>query len=332
MSGSAEGKPRLAWWRRQERGFALIAVLWMLVLLAFLASSYSAGTRTGAYLTRNLEFSARAEALADAGIYRTLWELLRLDVDPRLRTDGTVYEWVFGEGRVRFSVHDEAGKVDLNAAPKELLERLFVAAGIDAPSARALAEAVSAFRDGEEEGGDSGGGLAPRPPDRFATQAQGFRTVDSVQQVLGMSAARFARIRPLITVYTGMTEPDVVVAPAAVRAAMAGLSADAAGPDPAFAAASPVPPTGEPAPEVDDDGPFRIVAGNESERPSEPPGGVAFRAEIVAIHAEARLPSGTVFVREAVADLRMAEDPYRFYLWRQARRQFFPVARLGHEP
>jgi general secretion pathway protein K len=216
MFGSADRGPPLWRWRK-ERGFALVAVLWMLVLLAFLATSYSASTRTGAFLTRNLEEGARAEALADAGIHRALWELLRFDAEAPLRTDGTVYEWAFAGGVVRFSMRDEAGKVDINAASEELLESLFAAAGLDAPSARALAEAVAAFHDGGEAASGS------------PFQQHGvFRAVDDVQQVPGMSAAVFARIRPLITVYTGMMEPNVALAPPAVRAAMAAFPADAA--------------------------------------------------------------------------------------------------------
>jgi general secretion pathway protein K len=322
MSASAEAA---AGRRQRQRGFALVAVLWMLVLLAFLATSYSTSTRTGAFLTRNLEEGAKAEALADAAIHRALWELLRFDADPALRTDGTVYEWAFAGGVARFAIHDEAGKVDVNAASEELLESLFVGVGLDAPSARGLAEAIASFHDGGEAG-----------PDTPFPQQGVFRTVDDVQRVPGMSAAVFARIRPLITVYTGMMEPDLAVAPPAVRAAMTALPADAAEDGDAFRPFPPVPEAGAPeadAPgaDADGEGPFRIVGGGEREGAEGPPGGAAFPAEIVAIHAEARLSSGAVFAREAVADLRWAEDPYRFFVWRQARRQLFPLERPGRE-
>lgn len=315
---------------RKERGFALVAVLWLLILLAFLASSYSASTRTGAYLTRNLELGARAEALADAGIYRVLWELLQLDADRPLRTDGTVYEWAFGDGRVRFAVHDEAGKIDVNAASENLLERLFVAVGVDDAGARALAEAIAAFRDseGEDSGDDAFANGAQDPP---AAEEALFRAIDELEQVPGMSAAIFARVRSLITVYTGVPEPDVSVAPATVRAAMEGLVADSADRGGASAA---VPPAGDPAPGGTPGdggaGPLSVVTGGQREDQGVPPGDLAVAAEIVAIHAEARMPSGAVFAREAVAEIGAADQPYRFYVWRQARRQYFPPERPQH--
>ena len=53
---------------RRERGFALLMVLWTLMLLAFLATVYGSNARTEVLLARNLVTNARAEALADAGV------------------------------------------------------------------------------------------------------------------------------------------------------------------------------------------------------------------------------------------------------------------------
>lgn len=146
-------------------GLALVTVLWVLVLLALVAASFTRTTRTEINLTRNLIESAKAEALADAGVYRAIHELLspqserllspqienlltlssepaavrrRVERDLRSelgetffpeagdpfvdgwRTDGTIYVWPFGGGQVWVSAQDEAGKIDLNAAPDSL--------------------------------------------------------------------------------------------------------------------------------------------------------------------------------------------------------------------
>ncbi len=60
-----------------SRGLALVTVLWVLVLLSLVAASFTATTRTEVNLTRNLIENAQAEALADAGVYRAIHELLR---------------------------------------------------------------------------------------------------------------------------------------------------------------------------------------------------------------------------------------------------------------
>ena len=53
--------------RAPQRGLALVAVLWVLMLLSLVAASFMATTRTEINLTRNLIENAKAEALADAG-------------------------------------------------------------------------------------------------------------------------------------------------------------------------------------------------------------------------------------------------------------------------
>ncbi len=58
------------------RGLALVTVLWVLMLLALIAASFTATTRTEVNLTRNEVENARAEALAEAGLARALLGLL----------------------------------------------------------------------------------------------------------------------------------------------------------------------------------------------------------------------------------------------------------------
>ncbi len=49
---------------REHRGLALVTVLWVLMLLALIAASFTRTTRTEINLTRNLIESAKAETLA----------------------------------------------------------------------------------------------------------------------------------------------------------------------------------------------------------------------------------------------------------------------------
>ncbi len=61
---------------RRARGLALVTVLWVLMLLALIAASFTRTTPTEVNLTRNLIENAEAEALADAGVYRAVLGLL----------------------------------------------------------------------------------------------------------------------------------------------------------------------------------------------------------------------------------------------------------------
>ncbi len=51
-------------------------MLWVLILLSLIAASFTRTTRTEINLTRNLIDNAKAEALADAVVYRAVYGLL----------------------------------------------------------------------------------------------------------------------------------------------------------------------------------------------------------------------------------------------------------------
>ncbi len=57
-------------------GIALVAVLWVLVLLSVIAAGFLYETRTQTKLARNLVENAKARALADAGVHRAVLALL----------------------------------------------------------------------------------------------------------------------------------------------------------------------------------------------------------------------------------------------------------------
>ncbi|MDP6952033.1 MAG: type II secretion system protein GspK, partial [Alphaproteobacteria bacterium] len=60
----------------RQRGVALIAVLWVLTLLAVVATAVTVDARTEMALARNAEAGAKAEALADAGVKRAALMLM----------------------------------------------------------------------------------------------------------------------------------------------------------------------------------------------------------------------------------------------------------------
>lgn len=217
---------------RRERGFALLMVLWTLMLLAFLATIYGSNARTEVLLARNLVTNARAEALADAGIYRAAAGLARSPREGGFRGNGQVYVWrpdgldpgVVSEplDEVRFTVRDEGGKVDINQAPAPLLRELFIAIGVKPESAIALADAIIDFRDENQEKQPHGAeardykqaGLPWGPKNKQ------FDVVDELTYVLGMTPEIYRRVAPLVTVWGLGEAPHPYTAPPEVQRAM----------------------------------------------------------------------------------------------------------------
>lgn len=301
---------------RCQRGFALIAVLWLLLLLAGLAVSYGHSSRTEAYLARNALESAKAEALADAAVHRAVFGLLQGSEAGGLTGDGTVYTWRLGEGEIRFAIRDEAAKLDLNLANAEELNDLLVTLGLDETESETLADAIIDFRDEDDEAAPNGAEDIDykRAGLPWGAKDAPFALVEELEQVIGMSGPLFRQIEPLVTVYSGM-EPF-------------NWSADSGGfsPETASRANDRDFGTADPSIGASDLGSRLAATTNDPSVLEQGLGTEGFGGDLFAIHAEARLPSGAVFVRDAV--VRLTDDgidAFRVYRWRRGRRTLFPL-------
>ena len=301
----------------RRRGIALIAVLWVLVLLALMAANFTRITRTETNLARNMVENAKAEALADAAVHRAVLGLLATDASTRWSADGTVYRYEFGGGTVRIVIEDESGKIDLNGGESGHLRGLFLVLGVEDDRATALADAIVDFRDeddlrqlngAEDPEYDAAGLSYGAKDDRFAVVAE-------LRQVLGMTRDLYDLAAPFLTVYSNRSGVNVATAPREVLLAVPGvatsevetlLSARDSGDGGGQGTALPIPsastPTGQ--------GFF-----TNSPRVTAP----------VTVRAEAELPGGAVFVREAVVQLAAGgAPPFHVLAWRTGKRR--PVA------
>ncbi|WP_426661566.1 general secretion pathway protein GspK [Rhodanobacter aciditrophus] len=209
----------------RQRGVALLLVLWACTLLAILLGGYAVLARTQALQTRYQFAQTRAHYAAEAGVMRAIYAV----EDPlplrRWVGDGRVYPFRFDGAAVSVAVTDEGGKVDLNTATPEVLQRLFHAAGLDIAAANELAARVVAWRS------------FPRPgielaDDRAAYAAAGrdygprhgpFASLQELQLVLGMTPQLYRKIEPVITIWSGQAFPDPNTAPPLALAAIPGL-------------------------------------------------------------------------------------------------------------
>ena len=156
---------------RDQRGIALILVLWLTILLTVIGGSFAYGMRNEALAARNTVSLAQARALADGAVYRTVFELMR----PRNLTDawvadGTVHAWDDSGGRVIVKALDESGKIDLNTAPDPLIKGLLLTAGgQDDDAASRLVDVIADWKDSTI----CGDRMAPR---RLSTRPRGSPT------------------------------------------------------------------------------------------------------------------------------------------------------------
>jgi general secretion pathway protein K len=195
--------------RRYEKGVALLAVLWTLILLSTIAATLSTETRGDARIARNIADNAMARAAADAGVQRGILDLLdsrggrQLDA-ARFSPDGADHVWSFGASVVLISVRDELGKLNLNQASEAHLSAVLETAGVEQGQAGMLADAIVDFRDpdkirhlqGAEEADYLAAGLSAGPKDAP------FESVEELQRVLGMTREIYDQVAPFLTLYS----------------------------------------------------------------------------------------------------------------------------------
>ncbi|HKU87300.1 MAG TPA: hypothetical protein VJV77_13280 [Casimicrobiaceae bacterium] len=279
--------------RRAQSGIALVLALWLTVLLTVIASGFAFSMRSEALATRNAVSLAQARAIADGAVERMAFELSRPRNPDAWTFDGQPHRWTEGDATVVVSAVDESAKIDLNAAPDALLRNvLIVTGGLDEPAANALVDAIADWRDPDELRRPNGAEL---PEYRAAGLKYGpanapFETVGEAARVLGMTAAAFLRVARVATVYSRQPGVNAATASRDVLLAIPNTTAEAvdayiASRAQALQQKLPVPPFA-PA-QAFGSGPVPIWR----------------------IRAEATLPDGVTFAREAV--LRPSPDVQR---------------------
>ena len=294
---------------RRQSGIALVLVLWAGALLGVIATSFAFSVRTDNALVVNAGSRLQAGALAESAVNRALLGLLEGDASLRWRADGRVYEMQFEGGILRASVRAETGKIDLNAAPRPLLEGLLAAAqdGLDEALVDpvALAAAILDWRDADGRARPLG---AEDPDYRAAGRKHGagdraFLSIDELDQVLGMPSELVTRLRPALTVHTRSPQIDPLTAPRLALLAIptldpARVEAFLEARDRHFEAGEEA--TGERA-----QLPMHLLAGGERYLSRA-------RARVYTVLAEGRTSDGVAAYRQAV--VRTSSSPRRPYL------------------
>jgi general secretion pathway protein K len=189
--------------RWRESGLALVLVLWVLVLMTIMAGSFSLTLHRESELTSGVRGNAKARALAEGGVHYAMLMLAERDPARRWKSDGTPYMVELGQGRLLIRIEDESGKLDLNAASEAALRELFLQTLGDPELAQRLTDAILDWRDVDELKRLHG---AERPEyevaGRPAPGNREFLVLEELLGVLGMTPSIYARIEPLITIYT----------------------------------------------------------------------------------------------------------------------------------
>jgi general secretion pathway protein K len=206
-----------------SQGFVIVAVLWLLAALAALAMIFSVYLSNSARALAVNDTALQAEALVSASVELTAYQLLLTAKDAR-PAQGSFQTRLNGAD-LAVSFVSEAARVDLNAAPKELIANLLSVLGAAEDDAKEDADRIIAWRTKstpETAGNEDAQYRAAGKP--YSPRQGPFAHVNELGLVLGLPPALVERALPFVTVFSGASGVDVLTAPPEVIAALPGMT------------------------------------------------------------------------------------------------------------
>jgi len=152
---------------KNERGFALLAVMLVMTLLAIIVTELAMSMRLEASMVRSYKDVTLATHLAEAAVQQAIREILGPGSIQGLDEDGTLsfYRTVpnsvllakqsrlprqrvaLGAGEFSYRISDEEARLNLNTAPPDRLDRLLTALGLDKQARDIINDSLQDWKD-----------------------------------------------------------------------------------------------------------------------------------------------------------------------------------------
>jgi general secretion pathway protein K len=206
-----------------QAGYALIIVLWIIVLLALLTLHLEQAGRNEADLALNLRRAASLQAQVDGAISIAAFHLLDKGADA-WHADGLPYVITIDDDaftqRIVVHITSQAGKIDINTASAPVLQALATMLGSDPASARSVAANMISWRFPAGAGAALDAVTAPyKAAGRtYGPPGAPYESIDEMGLVLGVTQTLLAGLAPHVTIFhkgsptAGLGDPVVVSA------------------------------------------------------------------------------------------------------------------------
>jgi len=145
-----------------EQGVALVMVLWIFIFLSVVAANFSLSVREEGWAAFRYAEQTEGYYMALAGFQRGLYQLLvenegvpeTAEQEESPEVTGQLYgvwsDAVLRSGSYRIRLVDEGGKVNLNQANEQTLQRIFNNIGIEQPLVAILVDSIMDWRDQDD--------------------------------------------------------------------------------------------------------------------------------------------------------------------------------------
>ena len=209
--------------RPRERGIALVAVLWGVVLLSLMTAGVVALTRAENQRTSLEHARARQSLALEAALGAVIQQLTTAPPSRRSLLAGGPYHYEHDGMALDVFLEFESGRIDLNAANDPLLKALFQSAGASMEEAERWVARLRDWQDADDErrlnGEEAGEYRAAGKP--YGPRNGPLKSLAELRLLLGMSDPLYGCVADAATVYTQADAPnDAYLVPGARRAWM----------------------------------------------------------------------------------------------------------------
>jgi general secretion pathway protein K len=204
-------------------GFIIVALLWILAALAALVSAYAIYVMNTARSFNIHADRIRTEALVSAALELTAYELTGTSAQSQ-PTHGS-FNFQLGNADIAVRFQSEAARIDLNAAPKELLAGLFMVLGVNSDLAANYAERVVRWRTPPTQS-ENAFSTVHVGDVKYAPRGAPFPHINELALVPGLPIRVVEQALPFLTIYSGLAQVNILEAPPRVLAALPGITQD----------------------------------------------------------------------------------------------------------
>jgi len=290
----------------RSEGFIVVAVLWIMSALATLALIYSTYLANAAITLSLTSEKIEAEALITAALELTAYRLAVPVAQPTVpapqqavpaadqKPTRGFFTFRLGRGNVSVNFISETARIDVNAAPKELLSGLFTVLGAQRQNADQYADRIIAWRtplDAQVEDGEDA--LYRAAGLLYSPRRAPFAHTSELSLVVGLPPALVERATSFLTVFSGRPEVNIRDAAPEVIAALATIHPDLLNTQLNTSIGGSSAAAGQPVPGVTTDG-----------------------SDAIRLRVRVALDNGRQTASEAVILVRGDDEPYRILSWR----------------
>lgn len=209
-------------WRSSERGFIIVPVLLIILLLATLAGALSVYLGRSAIALAVNDDRLRADALVSASLELTAYTLLPAAKETRPLNGSSTFR--FAGAVVSTTYSAESNRIDLNLASKDMLTNLFRVLGVEARDAERYAGRIVGWRSAKGDTLDGERAYYRSAGANYLPRGAAFASVDEVWLVLDIPPGVIEQAIPFLTVYSGHHEISVLGAAPEVIASLPGIT------------------------------------------------------------------------------------------------------------